>query len=185
METLLFIVALIIAGLIGTSIIAIIVIVRMFADHIHLGVQFVKTPSWVLNWLAHNIELAETGIVYDLGCGDGAVLTYIKQSHPHATMTGVEGSLMPYLFAKWKTRHINLTLRYEDFYTTKIDTADVIFCFLTKNLMPRLEKHLLATLKKGAIVYSYAFEFPNWKPTREIPHPQNPNRSSMYIYTKK
>lgn len=170
--------------LILLSLIVIIVLLSIFIDHIRFGVQFVRTPSWVLDWFAHNLKLKPGDVLYDLGCGDGAVLTFLKQAHPDTTFIGVEGATYPFLRAKWSTRNTGITIRYEDFYSTNIDNADVVFCFLTKSLMPMLEHHLDKHLKRGVTIYSYAFTFPTWKPTREIPNPHDKNGDSIFIYTK-
>lgn len=153
-------------------------------DHIRFGVDFIRTPDWVLNWLSHNLNIRDGMKLYDLGCGDGAVLRYLKQAYPHITMTGIEGSFLQLIHAKWKTRKAGISIMHNDFYTVDISKADIIFCFLSKHLMTRLERHLKRNLKKGAEVYSYAFTFPTWKPTREILNPNDPDGSSIFVYTR-
>ena len=173
----------ILLALIAISVITLVVIINGVIDHARFGVQFAKTPSWILDWLSHNLELPDTATFYDLGCGDGRVLLFLKRAHPHVQMVGIEGALMPFLKATWKTKNSDIAIRYQDFYSVDLSNADVVFCFLTQHLMPKLERHLKQTLKKDAVVYSYAFAFPTWKPTREIPHPRDPNGSSLYVYT--
>ena len=183
MEIVLIVAIAVLFFLIAISVIALVVIINGFIDHIRFGVQFAKTPSWILNWLSHNLTLSDGAQFIDLGCGDGRVLLFLKRAHPHVCMTGIEGAFMPFLKAKWKTRSADITIRYQNFYSVDLKNADVVFCFLTQHLMPELEQHLKKTLKKDATVYSYAFTFPTWKPTREVPHPRDPNGSGLYVYT--
>lgn len=184
MQCLLITIGLFLFGLIGIAVVTILFILMAIIDHVRFGVHLIRTPDWVLNWLSHNLDLQDGIQLYDLGCGDGAVLKYLKQAYPHIKMTGIEGAFLPLIRAKWKTRKSDILIVHNDFYTADISKADVVFCFLTKNLMARLERHLKRTLKKGAEVYSYAYSFPTWKPTREIPHPSDPEKSSIFVYTR-
>lgn len=171
-------------------------------------VPFVSTPQWAIDWLCANMieqspllskergrgEVSPPpfkgggsprrrgGVVYDLGCGDARVLIALKQRHPNITAIGYERNWWPFILAKARIRGTGVTVYHRNFYNADLRNADVVFCFLIQSVMPKVETLLQEQLKPGAVVYSYGFTFPNWKPARRIENPNRPRGSKINEY---
>ena len=105
--------------------------------------------------------------LYDLGAGDGRILLLAAEEFV-AKAIGVEASPLQYLFTAarcfFSGSRSNIRVRRENFYTSDLSDADVVFAYLTSDQVIRLQDNLAAQLKPGARVVSVAFDFPDWKP---------------------
>lgn len=120
------------------------------------------------------IELAEITkdkTVYDLGSGDGRMLFLAAEKGAHAV--GVE--MNPFLvYFTWLrslfTPYKKLVhVRCKNLWTTDVSKADVVFIYLLPWRMDQLAQKLKKELKKGSIVVSNSFIFPNWKIYKQDP----------------
>lgn len=104
--------------------------------------------------------------VADLGSGDGRIVMsaakagavadgfeinpkLVRQSQAYIKKVGLGKAAHIYLRNMWKVDYSGY---------------DVIFLYQIKHSMPWLEKKLQKELKKGSIIVSNYFQFPNWKP---------------------
>lgn len=107
--------------------------------------------------------------VYDLGSGEGKLLFAAATRGAHSV--GIE--INPWLVLYTRIRALLspyrklVDVRWQSFWKTDIRDADVVFIYLLPWRMLRLEKKLKKELKKGAIVVSNSFIFPNWKILRQ------------------
>ena len=75
------------------------------------GAPWVPTKRGLIEGLQKELPIKPGMHVYDLGCGDGRVLTALNEAQPNATFHGDEISLLPYLVAKLRARkHKNITI---------------------------------------------------------------------------
>lgn len=158
-------------------------LVNLFRDK----VPYVSTPKWAIDWLCENLPLPSRerlgeGVIYDLGCGDGRVLIALKKKFPTITAIGYERNWWPFILAKIRTKGSDIIIRRKNFYHADLSDARIVFCFLIHSVMPKVEKLLRSQLKPGAIVYSYGFMFPCWKPTAQITNPERPHGSKLNFY---
>jgi len=120
------------------------------------------------------IELAgitNGSTVYDLGSGDGRMLFLAAEKGANAY--GIE--MNPFLvYFTWiraiftpykKLVHV----RCKNLWTTDVSSADVVFIYLLPWRMDQLAQKLKKELKKGSIVVSNSFIFPNWKIYKQDP----------------
>lgn len=119
-------------------------------------------------------------IFYDLGCGDGRLIT--EAGRAGAKATGFDISLMSYLMARARImlERSDAEARFKDFFRQNMSSADVIYLFLTPPAMPKIEKKFKAELKKGARVISYAFPVPGLELAAVD---KQPGRQTIYSYT--
>jgi cyclopropane fatty-acyl-phospholipid synthase-like methyltransferase len=104
--------------------------------------------------------LSEHAVIYDLGCGWGAMVIALARAFPQAQVRGVELSPLPYWVARIRTRNLpNVSLRRGDFFHTDVGDADAITCFLLIKSMQRLAGFLDDNLKPGTAVAAVAFWF--------------------------
>ena len=81
--------------------------------------------------LLRQAGLPERAIIYDLGCGWGALVLALARAFPNAQIRGIEISPLPYWVARFRTRNVpNVRLRRGDFHRCDLRDADAITCYL-------------------------------------------------------
>jgi tRNA A58 N-methylase Trm61 len=104
-------------------------------------------------------------VIYDLGCGWGALVIALAQAFPNARIRGVELSPFPYWVARLRTRHLpNVSLQRRDFLRLELDDAWAVACYLMPKAMPKLAAALDRTLKPGTPVVALSFWFRDRQP---------------------
>jgi hypothetical protein len=103
----------------------------------------------------------------DLGSGDGRIVIAAAQAGARA-----EGwEVNPYL---WLLSKFNIwragvgdraTVHLESYWWRKFEDADVVSLFLINPQMKNMQDKLRREMKPGSRVVSYAFKFPDWKPS--------------------
>ncbi|OGY46894.1 MAG: hypothetical protein A2840_01505 [Candidatus Buchananbacteria bacterium RIFCSPHIGHO2_01_FULL_47_11b] len=148
-------------------------------------VPFAPTPQRNVERIMGLFNLQPGETFFDLGCGDGRFI--IEAQKRQAQATGFE--ISPWAFLRCR---LNLLLnrsqaqvRYKNFYTVDLRTADAVFCFLMTSVMPRVEQKLKNELKAGSRIICYGFPLPQWPPEKIIElKPGNPKASKIYCYRK-
>jgi SAM-dependent methyltransferase len=121
---------------------------------------FVPIPDQALLLLEDEDIAIEGDTVYDLGCGDGKVLVCMANKFPKAVYIGIEYNIIPYLFAKIKTRkYKNITIKYGDFFKENLSAANSIVVYLFPELMDALLPKFEKELKSGTSVFSLDYAF--------------------------
>ncbi|MEM1956570.1 MAG: class I SAM-dependent methyltransferase [Candidatus Caldarchaeum sp.] len=144
-------------------------------------VPFVPSPLDVVERMLNLAELDEGEKVYDLGCGDGRVLTTAARKF-RASAVGCE--LRPRLVAhvRNKVRALRLddriTIVRRDMFSMPLHDADVVTLYLTKDLLGRLRPKLERELKPSARVVCHDYPIPGWRPE----HVERLNKHTIYLY---
>lgn len=108
-------------------------------------------------------------IFYELGSGDGRVV--IQAAQLGAKAIGIEQSWLRILYSRRQAKKLNLpnaSFEHGNIFKKNYLNADVVFIYLLKPAVARLEKKLFSELKQGAIVITQTYHFPNWKPYKKI-----------------
>jgi SAM-dependent methyltransferase len=118
-------------------------------------------------------------IFYDLGCGDGRLIT--EAGRAGAKAVGFDISLMSYLMtrARIMLERSSAEVRFKNFFRQDLSKADIVYLFLTPPAMPAVEKKLKTELKNGTRVISYAFSIPGLE---LIVADKQPDRQTIYLY---
>lgn len=109
---------------------------------------------------------------YELGSGDGRVV--MEAAKLGANATGIEQSWIRVLYSRWKAnrqnaaRAENCHFCHGDIFSRTYEDADIIYIFLLHKGVAKLEEKLKKELKKGAVVITQTYHFPNWKPYKKI-----------------
>lgn len=106
---------------------------------------------------------------YELGSGDGRVV--FEAAKLGSQSFGIEQSWIRVLYSKYKASRLNL--KHANFYHGNIFTktygnADVIYIYLLHQGVKKLEEKLKKELKKGSVVVTQTYHFPNWKPVKKV-----------------
>ncbi|MEI7689340.1 MAG: class I SAM-dependent methyltransferase [Candidatus Nomurabacteria bacterium] len=151
-------------------------------------VPFIGVPKETLKEIEKALALNDDSVVYDLGCGDGRVLFYLKKNNPKAKYIGIENSLFPYIlvsvnnwFFKLKNKE-GIKIIRGNFFNTDIKDATHVFAYLyshiVDDLLPKFDKEL----KKGSRFVSMSFHFTSKAETQEIDLKRNSYKIARKIY---
>jgi precorrin-6B methylase 2 len=135
--------------------------------------------------LLGRLRVEPGSVVYDLGCGDGAVLFDLAAREPGATYIGYEIAALPWLLGQLRrlfgpaaNRRVRLRLR--DFYGQPLDAADLVFIFLLDTSYPHVIKKLRAAhLHPNARIVVEAWPLPALTPAEVI---RDPGCLPLYVY---
>jgi SAM-dependent methyltransferase len=121
---------------------------------------------------------------YDLGCGDGRVVS--AAAGRGAEAIGLEISFAMWLFCRVRQAFgfaDGATFRFKNLFGQDLSDADVVYVYgLPEVNAKRLKPKLEAELKPGARVVAYEFRFDGWQPTAIDGSP--PRDKRIYLYTR-
>jgi len=181
-------------NIVYTTIFLILILILILISAIIFLASFIFAALSAAPWLPTNrrqrrrlielISLKPGQIVYDLGCGDGAVIFSLANKYPEAKFAGFEVSLFPYLIAIFRkflryNKYKNVSIKYKDFFKQDIREADLIFIFLTTKCYPRLINKLSKEIKENCLVVVEAWPLPDLKPIKYI---KEKGFTSLYFY---
>lgn len=126
---------------------------------------WVRTRKRLREFIAAKVDFKDGDVVYDLGCGDGAVLFSIADRRPGIRSIGYEIALLPYAIglvtkALGGGKYRNVAIRCRDFFGKDLSDADGVFIFLLEESYPRVMKKLAKELRDDAQVVVAAWPFP-------------------------
>ena len=109
---------------------------------------------------------------YELGSGDGRVV--FTAARLGAFAIGIEQSWIRVLYSKYKTKQlalhlsgVNVKFYHGNVFHRKYHKADIVYIYLLSKAVRKLEDKLKDELKKGSIVITQTYHFPNWKPFKK------------------
>ncbi len=132
------------------------------------GAPFVPTKHATAHAMIRLAGIKKGMTVYDLGSGDGKLL--FMAAAGGAAAIGYEINPLLVLYTTIKAlifRQNHVRAYWKNFWHADIHDADVVFIYLLPWKMDRLAIKLKQECKKGAIVVSNSFIFPNWKILRQ------------------
>jgi SAM-dependent methyltransferase len=131
---------------------------------------FAPTPQNVVETMLELAEVNEHDVVYDLGCGDGRfVITAAKKFGARGVGIDIDPKRIEESARNAEKQGVMNRVRFieGDLFEADIREATVITLYLLSELNLKLRPKLLAELRPGSRVLSYAFDMGNWKPDRE------------------
>jgi SAM-dependent methyltransferase len=102
---------------------------------------------------------------YELGSGDGRVV--MEAAKLGAQAVGVEQSFLRVLYSR-KGAPENAKFFHVNIFDRSYKDADIVYIYLLMKGVKKLEEKLKRQLKKGSIVITQTYHFPNWKPYKKI-----------------
>lgn len=122
-------------------------------------------------------------IIYDLGSGDARLLLYLAKNSK-AQFTGIELSFFYYLLSNIRLKLSGLKsqvrIAWKDFYKARLNDADKIFFYLTKNTAQKMSEKLFFELKEGTRVIAYNYPIAGWNLTQKLQ--KDAREAPIYIY---
>lgn len=148
------------------------VIVGTFALGGISAAPWVRTRRKLRDFIASRAELKPGDVVYDLGCGDGAVLFSLARKEPGIKAVGYEIAILPWALgllmkAFGGKKYANVSLRCRDFFGANLSDADTVFIFLLEESYPKVVAKLAKELRDDARVVVAAWPLPAVEPERK------------------
>lgn len=110
--------------------------------------------------LLRQAGISERAVIYELGCGWGALVVAMARAFPEARIRGVELSPLPYWVSRMRTRNLhNVHLHRGNFYECDVQDANAVTCYLYTQPMIKLAEFLDSKLQPGTPVVSLSFSF--------------------------
>lgn len=113
--------------------------------------------------------LKEGDTFYELGSGDGRVVYIAAQLGADAT--GIEQSWIRVWLSRIRAHKLglkNAAFMHGNIFTRHYYPGDVVYIYLLRPAVARLEPKLQSELKKGSVVITQTYHFPNWKPYKSV-----------------
>lgn len=106
---------------------------------------------------------------YELGSGDGRVV--LEAAKLGADSFGIEQSSLRVLYSKLKASKLNLKRAkffHGNIFSKNYKDADIVYIYLLSKGVKKLEGKLRKELRKGAVIITQTYHFPNWKPIKKL-----------------
>lgn len=110
---------------------------------------------------------------YELGSGDGRVV--IEAAKLGSGARGVEQSWLRIWYSRYKAWKVasrlssgNTKFYHGNIFSKNYKNADIVYIYLLQKAVNKLEEKLKKELKKGAVVITQIYHFPNWKPYKKL-----------------
>jgi precorrin-6B methylase 2 len=131
-----------------------------------LGAAFYPTSAFVVEKMLSLAGVRPGAVVYDLGCGDGAIVVAAARDYNATKVVGIEQKQKLCSIALRKTRNLgNVTIVNANYDDVDISEADVVTLYQSANENARLKRKLIGELRGGTRVVSHDFGIPGWRPT--------------------
>lgn len=152
------------------------------------GAPYIPLDRRALECLLDNMPSLQGKTFYELGCGNGRVLSAVHAQSPTTHCVGIERGWRPYILARLRLRQLIKTgaieLIYNDIRRVDLSNADVVFTYLMDDFLAIILPKLENELKGGAIVISAQFRLGNKKSYKIIKVPGGSAIANKLYYYK-
>ncbi len=145
-------------------------------------IPFVATSSAVAAAMLRLANVTERDVVYDLGCGDGRIVTMAARDF-HARGMGID--VNPDLIRRARDNadragvEASVTFEVADLFDTDLHEATVVALYLIPSMNVRLRPKLWKELKPGSRVVSHNWDMGDWTPDKE----EEVDGQKLYLWT--
>jgi hypothetical protein len=132
-----------------------------------LDAPYIATDYQVVDAMLAMAEVRPDDHVIDLGSGDGRILIAAARSHG-ARGLGVDIDPERVREAQANARAAGVAhrvqFRRQDLFDTRLEDADVVTLYLTREVNLRLRPRILAQMRPGTRVVSHDYDMGEWRP---------------------
>lgn len=141
---------------------------------------FISTKFEAVLTILKDLDLKGSECIYELGSGKAGFLRAVEQRFGNKKLIGVEYSFFPYILAKIQIALSGSFIKIirKDMFKINLKEADIIYCFLSPEMMIKLEKKFKTECRPGTLVISYHFKLPNFEPERILKE----DNDNIYFY---
>ncbi len=152
---------------------------------------YVASPLPVVRQMLLLAELKPEDMLFDLGAGDGrAVIMAAKDFGANATGVELREDLVKRALNSVSELGLEKKVKivHSDMFDVDINSADVIFLYLTTSANEKIRPKLETELKDGTRIVSHDYEVLGWKPSRIDNFCENPRLGypshTLYVYKR-
>lgn len=151
--------------------------------HIFFLVPYVPSKNRVVKKMVSLAKLQPKETVYDLGCGDARLLIEASKK-TKITPVGFEIAPLVYVLAKLRAflSPKKIQVKFQNFFSANLHKANVIFCYLIPNVMPRLASKIKRECRRGTRIISNTFSIPGLKIDKISPKNAAKGMPTIYVY---
>ena len=148
-------------------------------------IHWVPTPPAVVDAMLKLADVKPTDTVYDLGCGDGVIVTTAAQKYG-AKAVGIDIDPQRVKEATERAQKMGVSdkveIRQGDLFEANIADATVVTLYLLQSLNIKLMPKLQKELKPGTRIVSQSFNMgDSWPPEKTV----EVNGYNVYMWTIK
>lgn len=129
---------------------------------------YVPTKMELIRKILKTASLKKGKEFYELGSGDGRVVLEAAKLGAHSF--GIEQSWIRVFYSRYKANKLglkNASFFHGNIFDRLYYPADIIYIYMLPQAVSRLEKKLKKELKKGSIIITQTYHFPNWRPFKK------------------
>ncbi len=135
-------------------------------------VPYVPTPQAVVDAMLEVAKVGKDDVLYDLGSGDGRIVTTAAQKYGVKKGVGVEinPELVQEATANAQKAGVSDRVKFvqQDLFKSDFSEATVVTLYLLPDINLKLRPQLLQQLKPGTRIVSHAFDMGEWKPEQTL-----------------
>ncbi|MDA4115356.1 MAG: methyltransferase domain-containing protein [Thaumarchaeota archaeon] len=132
-----------------------------------MGAPFYPSPEFAIRSMLDLAGVNPDSVVYDLGCGDGAVVVAAARHYGAKKVVGIEQSKRLCSIAIAKTKGLkNASIIEANYDDVDLSEASVVTLYQSASENARLKKKFLAELSEGTKIVSHDYGIPGWHPTQ-------------------
>jgi SAM-dependent methyltransferase len=145
---------------------------------------FVVTPSRCIPAIAKALQLTDSSVLYDLGCGGASVLIGCYKQCPEAHYVGMDRSAFAYVVSLVNVlkAHAAVAVLHKDFFKYDLKPATHVYTWLSKPVLDELLPKLEQDLRPGTRFVCLDFPFSKKQPVEKIPLSNKPFGHTLYVY---
>ena len=131
-------------------------------------VPYVPTPNAVVTRMLEVANVKGDDILYDLGSGDGRVITAAQKHGTRGTGIDINPDLVRRSQTNAQTAGVADRVKFvqQDLFQTDLSDATVVTLYLLPDINLKLRPKLLRELRPGTRIVSHDFDMGEWKPER-------------------
>jgi predicted RNA methylase len=134
-----------------------------------IGAPWLPTPRKKARIMLELAEVSPQDIVYDIGSGDGRIITMAAEEFG-AKSVGIEMDPLRVLWSRLAIRRLGLSrmskVLRENFFKSNIEDATVVTVYQGVGVNKKLKEKFSRELRPGTRVVSYRFRFKGWTPVK-------------------
>ncbi|MCY6493164.1 SAM-dependent methyltransferase [Leptolyngbya sp. GGD] len=148
-------------------------------------IAFIPTPEAAIETLLEVLQVNDSDVIYDLGCGDGRILISAALQFG-ARGVGIDLDPLRVKEAQAKADELGIRDRVKfqeaDLFTSRFEDASIVVLYLLPHLNLRLRPALFEQLKPGTRLVSIDFDMGDWLPEKVIKLDIE-EESTLYFWT--
>jgi trans-aconitate methyltransferase len=132
-----------------------------------VGAPFYPSPEFAVKSMLDMAGVNSESVVYDLGCGDGAIVVAAARHYGAKKVVGIEQSKRLCSIALAKTRGLrNASIIEANYDDVDLSEASVVSLYQSASENARLKAKFLRELSEGTAIVSHDYGIPGWRPTQ-------------------